>query len=202
MRVLRGRLLRAVATASRSSAAHRDRSVPLGKYWRSSPFGVLVAASLPGAVRVSEEDRDPGLDFELGVRRELFATVPGHRSAELFGQRRHRSGQAVLHRDRAVAGQRGPVLDGVLMPVTLLARQVHQHREPRGPLDKGADRGPLEPDDQVAFPVPGDCTVLGFGGALTDQHLRGDMRPGRPLRPGPRSPQRTPGAKAGHQLTL
>src|SRR3954453_11783739 len=42
--VLRGRLLRAVATASRSSAAHRDRSVPLGKYWRSSP---LVFSLLP-----------------------------------------------------------------------------------------------------------------------------------------------------------
>ena len=37
-RVLRGRLLSAAATAARSSALQRARSVPLGKYWRSSPL--------------------------------------------------------------------------------------------------------------------------------------------------------------------
>src|ERR671911_1243026 len=37
-RVLRGRRLRAVATAVRSSALCLLRSVPLGKYWRSSPL--------------------------------------------------------------------------------------------------------------------------------------------------------------------
>ena len=36
--VLRGRVLSASATASRSSRECRDRSVPLGKYWRSSPL--------------------------------------------------------------------------------------------------------------------------------------------------------------------
>ncbi len=38
LRVLRGRVLRVWATASISSAVQRDRSVPLGKYWRSSPL--------------------------------------------------------------------------------------------------------------------------------------------------------------------
>jgi len=37
-RVLRGRPLRAEATASISSRECLERSVPLGKYWRSSPF--------------------------------------------------------------------------------------------------------------------------------------------------------------------
>jgi HTH-like domain/Integrase core domain len=37
-RVLRGLLLSVSATASISSAFQRDRSVPLGKYWRSSPL--------------------------------------------------------------------------------------------------------------------------------------------------------------------
>lgn len=36
--VLRGRLLTASATAWISSRLHLDRSVPLGKYWRNSPF--------------------------------------------------------------------------------------------------------------------------------------------------------------------
>jgi len=37
-RVLRGRLLSVLATASISSVVQRDKSVPLGKYWRSSPL--------------------------------------------------------------------------------------------------------------------------------------------------------------------
>jgi hypothetical protein len=37
-RVLRGRVLSARATASRSSREWRVRSVPRGKYWRSSPL--------------------------------------------------------------------------------------------------------------------------------------------------------------------
>jgi hypothetical protein len=37
-RRLRGRSLSSVATHSRSIALWRDRSVPLGKYWRSSPL--------------------------------------------------------------------------------------------------------------------------------------------------------------------
>ena len=36
--VFRGRPLSVEATASISSAVHRERSVPLGKYWRSSPL--------------------------------------------------------------------------------------------------------------------------------------------------------------------
>src|SRR3954462_6652428 len=37
-RVLRGLVLRASATAARVSASCTLRSVPLGKYWRSSPL--------------------------------------------------------------------------------------------------------------------------------------------------------------------
>jgi hypothetical protein len=36
--VLRGLPLSVTATAWRSSALQRDRSVPFGKYWRSSPL--------------------------------------------------------------------------------------------------------------------------------------------------------------------
>jgi hypothetical protein len=45
LRVLRGRLLSAAATASRSAALCLIRSVPLGKYWRSSPlvFSLVLA---------------------------------------------------------------------------------------------------------------------------------------------------------------
>src|SRR4029450_269855 len=45
-RVLRGRLLRAAATAVRSSALCLLKSVPLGKYWRSSPLDAPMFVKL------------------------------------------------------------------------------------------------------------------------------------------------------------
>jgi hypothetical protein len=80
----------------------------LGEVLTQEPVGVLVRAALPWAVRVSEEHRDAGLDGERGVGGKFLAAVPRQRSAELLGQAAHRRRQRVLHRDRAVAGERGP----------------------------------------------------------------------------------------------
>src|SRR4051794_35897115 len=46
--------------------------------------GVLVGASLPRAVRVSEVDRDAALDRERSMGSEFLAAVPGERSAQLI----------------------------------------------------------------------------------------------------------------------
>jgi hypothetical protein len=93
-------------------------------------------------------------------------------------QRRHRVRQRVLHRDRAIAGQRWPVLGRLLVPVALFTGQVDQHREPARAFDHGADRRALQSDQEIAFPMPGNGTVLDLGGALADQ------APGRHVRPG------------------
>jgi hypothetical protein len=79
---------------------------------------------------------------------------------------------------------------------------VDQHREPGCPLNQRADRGPLQPDDQVSLPVTGDRAVIGLGGPLADHHLGRDMCPGLPFRPGAGNPERTAGAQAGDQITL
>src|SRR3546814_4581470 len=50
--------------------------------------------------------------------------------SQLGRQRRHRLRQRVLHRHRAVASQRRPVLRRLLVAVALLTRKVDQHREP------------------------------------------------------------------------
>ena len=47
-------------------------SVPLGKYWRSSPL-VFVRASLPWRFRIAEVDLHSGVDAELGVLGHFFA---------------------------------------------------------------------------------------------------------------------------------
>src|SRR3954453_9201073 len=49
------------------------------------PVGVLVRATLPGAVRVAEVDRHASLDPELGVLGHFRSLIPGQRSSQLFG---------------------------------------------------------------------------------------------------------------------
>ena len=69
-------------------------------------------------------------------------------------------------------------------------------------LDQRADRGALEPDEQVAFPVAGHGPVVGLGGPFADHHLGRDVRPGLLAGPGPGNPQRPSGAQARDQLAL
>ena len=61
---------------------------------------------------------------------------------------------------------------GMMPALAVLTGQVHQERGAAGALDERADRGPARPDDQVAFPVPGDRAVGGFGGALAEGRHR------------------------------
>ena len=156
--VLRGRLLSAAATAARSSASWRARSVPLGKYWRSSPLVFSLLPRCHGLLRVAEVDRQPGLNAQLGVLGHLGALVPGQRAAQLLRQRDDRRGDRVADRLGAVPGQRRAVVH----PRTLAAhrREVQQHREAARALDQRADRRAAQPEDQVAFPVPRDRPVL------------------------------------------
>jgi hypothetical protein len=125
-------------------------------------------------VRIGEVDRDIGVDFQLGVLRHLLAAVPGQGSSELFGQRRDRRRDGVPHGLSTVTGQRWAILHSWLDAVAVHTRQVQQHREPGRPLDQRADRGPVQADDQVPFPVPGNSAIVNFGGTRTDHDLWGD----------------------------
>src|SRR3954453_8192068 len=60
----------------------------VGALWKvlaQQPVGVLVRATLPGAVRVAEVDRHASLDPELGVLGHFRSLIPGQRSSQLFG---------------------------------------------------------------------------------------------------------------------
>ena len=54
-----------------------DRSVPFGKYWRSSPLVFSHGGALPWCVRVTEVDVDVGGDTDLFPVAHLGALVPG-----------------------------------------------------------------------------------------------------------------------------
>ena len=57
-------------------------------------------------------------------------------------------------------------------------------------------------DEQVAFPVPGNGSVLDLGWTFADHHLGRDVRPCLLPRPGPWNPQRPSGAQARDQFAL
>src|SRR4051812_13814976 len=60
----------------------------VGAFWKvlpQQPVGVLVRATLPGAVGIAEVDRHASLDPELGVLGHFRSLIPGQRSSQLFG---------------------------------------------------------------------------------------------------------------------
>src|SRR5690606_34512400 len=89
-----------------------------------------------------------------------------------------------------------------LLPPAIFSRQMDQRGEPRRPLDDGADRGPVDADDEVPFVVAGDGAVLSIRGPLADEDIRGHVSPRHPLRPRPRHTKRPPGAKTQNELAL
>src|SRR5829696_8384718 len=60
----------------------------VGALWKvlaQQPVGVLVRATLPGAVRIAEGDRHARLDPELGVLGHFCSLIPGQRLSQLLG---------------------------------------------------------------------------------------------------------------------
>ena len=93
-------------------------------------------------------------------------------------------------------------MDPLLLAVSWHAGKMQQHREPRRALNKGPDRGTVQSEDQVAFPVAWHCPVVGLGRTLGDHDLGADELAAPPLGPRPRDPQRSPGSQTRHQLAF
>ena len=74
-RTFRGRLLSVAATASISAAVHRERSVPLGKYWRSSPLVFSFMPRCQGLWGSAKNTSRPVSIFSWAC--EFLAAVPG-----------------------------------------------------------------------------------------------------------------------------
>lgn len=68
-------------------------------------------------------------------------------------------------------------MDAVLVVVSLFAGQVDQDREAGLSLDERPDGGAFQPDEQVAFPVPGHGAVIGRRGAFADHDVGTDVSP-------------------------
>ena len=132
----------------------------------------------------------------------LGALVPRERSTQLLGQCRDRSAMASSNCFGAVTGECRSVLDPGFVPwpsiggrcSSIVKRVVRSTRVPI------AERS--RPDDEVAFPVAGHGTIVGFGGSFADHDLGGDELLRLVPCPGPRHAQRPTGAQAGDEFTL
>src|SRR3546814_2804853 len=78
------------------------------------------------------------------------------------------SSDLLAHGFGTMTGQGWPVLDGLSRPISLHARKMQQHGEARGPFNERADRGTAKAEDEVAFPMSGDCPVFDLRWSLAD----------------------------------
>ena len=166
-----------------------------GEVLSEETVGVLVGATLPRCLGVAEVDIEIGVYSELSVLGHLGSLVPGQRLAELLRQGGDRLSDRVADGLGAMTGERGPVVDSLLLAVAWHAGKVQQHREPGRALNKRPDRGTLQSEDQVTFPVSWHCPVVGLGRTLDDHDLGADELAAPPLGPRPGHPQRSPGSQ-------
>ena len=155
-----------------------------------------------GLCGIAEVDGQPGVDAQLRVLGHFCALVPRERSAQLLGQRHDRFGNGVANCFCTVTGKRGSVLDAGFGAVALHRRKAQQHGEPGGALDEGADCRAIQTDDEVALPVAGNGTIIGFGGSLADHDLGGDELLPSSTRASPRHSQGSAGPQAGDELAF
>jgi hypothetical protein len=79
-----------------------------------------------------------------------------------------RSGDRVPNGLGSVPGECRTVLDGRDLAVTLHAWKVQQQRKAGGSFDKGADRGAMESEEEVTFPMAWHRAIVSFGGTFAD----------------------------------
>lgn len=147
----------------------------LGQVLADQAIDVLVAAALPGAVRVAKVDRHPRLLSDFGVPRHLPALVIGHALA-------HRQRHAIERRAEAFhrRGRRRIV-------------HFHQHQIAAGALNPGAyRRGVGLALDQIAFPMARHQAVFDLRRAHMDADHIGNLA----------APIHTPRARSARCLAL
>ena len=98
---------------------------PFGKILPEKTIGVLIGATLPGALRIAEIDIDIGRQAKTFVIGKLFAPVPCQRFVEFSGQLPCMFDQRIYNR------------------LGVPTWNLHQHHVARVTFDQGGDVGVL-----------------------------------------------------------
>ncbi len=152
-----------------------------------------------GCLGVAEVDVEIGVFSELGVLGHLGALVPRQRTSQLLRQGGDRRSDRVAYGLGAMTGESGSVVDPLLFSVAWHGWEVQQHREPGRALHQCSDRGTVQAQDQVAFPVSWQLAVVGLGRSLVDHHFGSELLSPL-LGPRPGDPQRPSGPQTRHQF--
>ena len=147
---------------------------PFRKVLGQQPVRVLVRSSLSGRPRVTEVHLDTRVDRALGVLSHLLAGIPCQGLPEVFGELLDGVGQ----RDSDVLG-------------SVAFWDPEQHHISGVSLHQGSYCRVALPDDEVAFPMAGNGTVLDLGWTFRDHdHVTNLalLRLGPALRPTDSSP--------------
>src|ERR1700761_642654 len=97
--------------------------------------------------------------------------------------------------------QRWPVLDADAGAMALHRWKMEQHCKAGGALDQRTYCGSVKTDDQVAFPVTRNSTIISLSRAFTDHDLRSDEMLSTLLRPGSRHTKCTACPQRGSKLS-
>jgi hypothetical protein len=120
----------------------------------------------------------------------------------MVGQRHDLLGDRVADRFGAMPGESRSVLDAGLEAVAFHGRKAQQHREPGGAFDERADRRTVHAEDEVAFPVARNRSIVGFGGSFADHDLGRDELLAAPACARSWHAQRPAGSQASDELAF
>ena len=143
--------MRRAAMASRSSWECTDRSVPLGRNWRTRPFQFSLVPRCQGEWGSQKYTETPVATLKL-----VWAAISLPWSQ--VSDRAIWAGRRTM-----VSARRAATWAAVLLV------ELDQHAEAGGALHHAGHRaGAAGADDQVAFPMAGNGPVLDLGGPLGD----------------------------------
>ena len=120
-------------------------------------IGVLVAAALPGAFRITEVDADIRRDGELAMISQFRSPIPS--------QRRHHHLRQVLHPGDQCADD----------AVAVFSADLDQHYKARAAFDERGDVAISGTTQQIAFPVAGYRSILDLSWSVADRHGIDDL---------------------------
>jgi hypothetical protein len=131
-------------------------STEVGLVQSQQSIRILVAATLPGTVRITEINTDVDGEGKTFVVRHFFTPVPGQRLVELLRQL------------ASVVDQ------GINDGFGVFAGNLHQHHITRMALNQGSDLAIGIAEHRIPFPMAGYCPILDGSWPFTNRNCVGD----------------------------
>ena len=134
--------------------------------------GILVAATLPGAMRVTEIDRQSREDRQLRMPRHLRTLTPSEPSTKAAWEFRNAVRNRITHRLGPMSGERGSRLLAQPRFVPSHGRQVKKQGEAFCSFNQRTDGRTVQAKDQIPFPMARNSATRRFSGTFAHHDRR------------------------------